>query len=143
MSSLDDASIERIALQVIDRSLPKSEWTHAAHFAVALWLARERPGLTAPDELCRLISGYNDATNTPNTATGGYHHTITLASMRAASAQLASHPSGGQLSTVLKDLMGSSLGSPNWLLLHWRRETLFGVEARRGWVEPDLAPLSF
>ena len=139
----DDASIERLALRVIDRSLPKSEWTHAAHFAVALWLARERPDLTAPDALRRLITGYNDATNTPNTDTGGYHHTITLASMRAASAQLGRHPPDRRLSTVLGTLMASPLGDPGWLLRHWRRETLFGVDARRGWVEPDLAPLPF
>jgi hypothetical protein len=26
-------------------------------------------------------------------------------------------------------------------LHHWRRETLFSVPARRGWVAPDLSPL--
>jgi hypothetical protein len=26
---------------------------------------------------------------------------------------------------------------------YWTRERLFSVEARRNWVEPDLAPLPF
>ena len=34
---LSDADIERIALGVVDRTLPKPEWTHAAHFAAALF----------------------------------------------------------------------------------------------------------
>ncbi|GFE94913.1 hypothetical protein DmAi_29720 [Acetobacter persici] len=36
MSFSDDKSIERLALRLIDRSLPKNEWTHAGHFAAAL-----------------------------------------------------------------------------------------------------------
>jgi len=35
----------------------------------------------------------------------------------------------------------SPLGQPQWLLEYWTRERLFSVEARRNWVEPDLAPL--
>lgn len=41
-----DAAIEHIALGVIDRTLPKTDWTHAAHFAAAVWLLRYRPDLT-------------------------------------------------------------------------------------------------
>ena len=35
MTSLSDTDIDRIARGVIDRTLPKAEWTHAAHFAAA------------------------------------------------------------------------------------------------------------
>jgi hypothetical protein len=38
-----DTDIDRIGLGVIARTLPKREWTHAAHFAFALWLIRHRP----------------------------------------------------------------------------------------------------
>ena len=84
MTLSDDRSIEALALRVIDRSLPKAEWTHAGHFAAALWLLRNRPELTRPDEMRTLISRYNEATGTANIDTGGYHHTITLASIHAA-----------------------------------------------------------
>ncbi len=79
MTLLDDASIERLTIKMMDRSLPKSEWTHAGHFAAALWLAKHRPELTKPDGIRRLISRYNESTGTLNTDTTGYHHTITLA----------------------------------------------------------------
>jgi hypothetical protein len=143
MTLFDDASIERLAVSVIDRSLPKSEWTHAGHFAAALWILRNRPDLAAPKEMRVLITRYNEATNTANTDDGGYHHTITLASMRAAADHLRRHGKDAPLHEALRSVMSSPLGHPDWLLAHWSRDTLFGVAARREWVEPDLAPLPF
>ncbi|MBL1258826.1 hypothetical protein [Methylocystis sp. Sn-Cys] len=142
-SFASDAAIERIALGVIDRTLPKPEWTHAAHFAAALWLLRYRRDLTTAPAIKGLISAYNEATNTPNTDTGGYHHTITLASMRAASAHLAGYPETASLHRILDVLLASPLRHPDWLLDYWSRETLFSVAARRDWTPPDLAPLPF
>lgn len=138
-----DAAIERIALGVIDRTLPKADWTHAAHFAAAVWLLRYRPDLTTASAIKALISAYNEATGTSNTDTGGYHHTITLASMRAASAHLAGYPETASLHCALDALLASPLRHPDWLLDYWRRETLFSVAARRDWTPPDLAPLPF
>ncbi len=143
MYILDEAAIERVASGVIDRDLPKSEWTHVGHFAAALWLCRHRRELTEAYEIRTLISRYNEATNTANTDTGGYHHTITLASMRAAAEYLAGYPENAPLHVVHSALMGSRYGHPDWLLAHWSRDVLFSVPARRGWVEPDLAPLPF
>lgn len=105
MHSLDEAAIERVALGVIDRTLLKSEWTHAGHFAAALWLCRYRRDLTEADEIRTLISRYNEATKTANTDTGGYHHTITSASMRAAADYLACHPEFAPLHVVHSALM--------------------------------------
>jgi hypothetical protein len=143
MSLSNDSSIERLALSVINRSLPKKDWTHAGHFAAALWLLRNRPDLTTPDEIRRLITLYNETTNTANTDTSGYHHTITLASVRAAADQLNDNGPDAPLYAVLRSLMASPLGHPDWLLSYWRRDTLFSVAARRAWVEPDLSPLPF
>ena len=142
MALSDEYSIERLALRVVDRSLAKSEWTHEAHFAVALWLLRHRPELASPEGMRGLITGYNEATGTANTDTAGYHHTITLASMRAAGEHLASR-ADAPLHAVLDSLIKSPLGHPEWLLTYWKRETLFSVAARRDWVEPDLAALPF
>ena len=138
-----DAAIARIALGVIDRALPKRDWTHAAHFAAALWLYRHRPDLAAPQGMRTLISRYNDATLTANTDSGGYHHTITCASMRAVAHYLERYAPEAPLHRVLTALMASRPGHPEWLLDHWHRATLFSVLARRNWVEPDRQPLPF
>jgi hypothetical protein len=139
----DEAALARIASGVIDRTLPKSDWTHAGHFAFALWLCRHRPDLTEPGEVRVLISRYNEATNNPNTDASGYHHTITLASMRGAADVLASFSNDTPLHFVHAALMESNLGNRDWLLEFWSRELLFSVAARKDWIEPDLGPLPF
>jgi hypothetical protein len=136
-----DAEIDRIGRGLLDRSLPKSEWTHAAHFAAALWLLR-RPDMHAMRDMPGLIRAYNQATGTPNTDTGGYHETITLGSLRAARAWLADRPDM-RLHEALAQLLASKYGRSDWLLAYWSAPVLFSVDARRAWVEPDLQPLPF
>jgi hypothetical protein len=138
-----DSIIERHTLRLIDRSLPKSDWTHVGHFAAALWLSRHRPELVGPTKLKGIITRYNEATDTANSDTNGYHHTITRASVRAAGYHLAGYSDDVPIYVVLEVLMASPQGSTGWLLAYWHRETLFGVQARRTWVEPDIAPLPF
>jgi hypothetical protein len=38
-----EAEIIRIGEGLAGRPLPREDWTHAAHFAAALWLMRYRP----------------------------------------------------------------------------------------------------
>ena len=135
-SPVSDADIERIARGLIDRTLPKSGWTHAAHFAAAFWLLRHR-GEAAFDEMPPLIRAYNESTGVANTDSGGYHETITLASLRLARAWLAER-SGVPLHAALAELLAGPYGRSDWPLAYWSRERLFSVAARRSWVEPDL-----
>jgi len=131
-----DEDLARIARGIADTTLPRADWTHAAHFAAALWMLREG----TIDDLPGIIRRYNAASGTANTDTTGYHETITLASVRAAAAVLAGRP-GEPLWQVANALVASPLGRSDWLLAYWRRERLFSVEARKAWVEPDLQTL--
>ena len=143
MALSSDSDIERLALAMIACTLPKAEWTHEGHFAAALWLLRHRAHLATPAAMRGLIMRYNDATNTPNTDASGYHHSITIASLRAAAHQLGCHAPDEPLREVLAALMSSPQGRSDWLLVHWQREPLFSAAARRDWMPPDLAPLTF
>jgi hypothetical protein len=136
-----EIEVEHIARGLIDRSLPKSSWTHAAHFAAALWLLRGC-GALAMQSMPPLIRAYNEATGVPNTDTSGYHETITLASLRAARAWLADRPEVA-LHVVLDEMLKTPFGRSDWLFNYWSRPVLFSVAARQAWVEPDLRPLPF
>jgi hypothetical protein len=136
-----DAEIEHIARGLADLSLPKPSWTHAAHFAAALWLLRSR-GADAMIDMPPLIRAYNEATGVPNTDTSGYHETIMLASLRAGRAWLVDRP-GMPLHAMLEAMLATALGRSDWLLAYWSRPVLFSVAARRMWVDPDLGPLPF
>jgi hypothetical protein len=137
-----DAEIARVAAKFLDRSLPKPEWTHAAHFAVTLWLMRHRPALDLSTEMAGLIRAFNEASGTPNTDSGGYHETITQASLAAARACLAASPAR-PLHDILDALLDSPMGESKWLLDYWSRDRLFSVEARRHWLPPDLKPFPY
>jgi hypothetical protein len=136
-----ESEIERIGRGLLDRSLPKVEWTHAAHFAAAFWLVR-RPDMNALRDMPDLIRAYNEATGVTNTDSTGYHETITVASIRATRAWLADR-AAIPLHAALNEMLASDYGRSGWLLTYWSRPLLFSVAARRTWVEPDLRPLPF
>jgi hypothetical protein len=137
-----ESEIAAIGEGLLARTLPKPAWTHAAHFAAALWLIKCRPDLPAPAHMPAFIRAYNEATGVANTATAGYHETITLASLGAAAAHLAAHPNAA-LHVLANTLLAGPCGDKNWLLAYWSRGTLFSARARATWVAPDLARLPF
>ena len=141
--TLTETDIARIAAGVLDLSHPYPEWTHAAHFAAALWLLRHPEILRERGGMEPIIRRYNEAVGVPNTATRGYHATITEASLRATAHALAEAGEESPLAPVLAALLASPLGQSRWLLAHWSEPRLMSVEARRGWLEPDLAPLAY
>ena len=139
----DDDELRAIAEAMMDRSLPKPDWTHAAHVATSVWITARCPHLVPERDMPGLIRAYNEATGVPNDETRGYHATITLASLRATSAFLRGSPAGTKLHAACNALLESPLGRREWMLAYWSRDRLFSVEARREWVEPDLAGLPF
>ncbi|MBB3981855.1 hypothetical protein GGR44_001514 [Sphingobium fontiphilum] len=141
-TTTNEAEIERIATGFCDHSLPKEEWTHAAHFSTALWLMMKRPDVNPERDMPDMIRRYNESVGGVNSDTSGYHETITQASLRAARALIATLPAGAGVAEAFAALMGSPLGDKDWPLAHWTRERLMSVEARRAWMEPDLRPLA-
>jgi hypothetical protein len=138
-----DAQIEYIGTQVLAGTLPKAEWTHAAHLAAAAWVIAVRKDLQPARDMPGIISAYNLASGVANTDTGGYHETITQASLLAVAAFVDAQAPGTPLHIVCNRLLASPYGNKDWLLRHWTPAVLFSTAARRNWVPPDIAPLSF
>ena len=59
MSFSSDDEIRHIAQGLIDRTLPRNEWTHAAHFAAAAWLLSDKQH-NAFLEMPGFIRDYNE-----------------------------------------------------------------------------------
>lgn len=127
---------------LVSQTLPKSAWTHAAHFAAALSMLAD-PNEDPFTALPNIIRNYNEATGVENTDTSGYHHTITLASLYAAEHILNSSPSNTELFEVTNRLLVSKYGASDWIFEYWTKSVLFSPEARREWVSPNLRPLPF
>lgn len=140
MAPYTDAAVARLAERLLDHSLPKAEWTHAAHLAATLRLVRTRDAGLERD-MPGIIQTYNVAVGGVNDDTSGYHETITQAYLTAIRGFVAALPDGMSDSEAAARLLASPMGDKAWPLTFWSRERLFSVEARRGWVEPDLKAL--
>jgi hypothetical protein len=137
-----DEQVVAIGRGLFDRSLPKAEWTHAAHFASAIWLLRCRPEIDAAVALPAAIRAYNEATGVANTDSTGYHETITQASLRVARAFVASHLASSLFETC-NAVMSSRFGKSDWIFDYWSRASILSPVARKIWVDPDLRLLPY
>lgn len=135
-----DAAIRRVGEGLLERSLPKAEWTHEAHLAASAWLLLERPDVLPERDLPGIIRAYNVAVGGVNDDTQGYHETLTQLYIRGVRRFLVSRDASSLVETV-NALLASPIAPRDWPLRHYSRERLFSVAARLGWVEPDLAAL--
>ncbi len=141
MRYTDEAALIDVAERFRACTLPKADWTHAAHFAAAIWLILRCPEVDAEADMPGMIRRYNASVGGTNSDSEGYHETITLASLRMTRAHLAGEPADAPLHAIHARMMAGPLGRSDWLLAHWSRERLFSVEARRRWVTPDIKSL--
>ncbi|CAN5340219.1 hypothetical protein BH10PSE3_BH10PSE3_15550 [soil metagenome] len=135
-----DAEVSALAARLLDHSLPKDQWTHAAHLTATLRLVRTRDAGLERD-MPGIIQTYNVAVGGVNDDHSGYHETITQAYLTAIRAFVGALPAGISDSEACARLLATPMGDKAWPLSFWSRERLFSVAARRGWVEPDLKPL--
>ncbi|HEX8720397.1 MAG TPA: hypothetical protein VF736_07135 [Pyrinomonadaceae bacterium] len=123
-----------------DCTLPRAEWTHAAHLTVALWHLLQYDWPEAVARVRRGIKRYNAAHGILPTPTGGYHETLTVFWLRAVRAYLEGGRNEARSLTSLANELAAT-ADKRLPLEHYTRERLFSAEARARWVEPDLKPL--
>ncbi|MFN3370091.1 MAG: hypothetical protein ACK4Z0_01015 [Sphingomonadaceae bacterium] len=131
-----EAAIRRIAAGLLDRTLPRADWTHEAHLAAVSVLLLEHREIDLPRELPAIIAAYNEAVGGRNSDTEGYHETITQYWIAAARAFHAANPAGSLVERVNR-FITSPEGRRDAPLRHFSRDRLFSVEAQRLLVEPD------
>jgi hypothetical protein len=137
----DDDAVRHIGEGLIARTLTRPEWTHEAHLAACLYLVAERPDIVPERDLPDLIRRFNESVGGVNSDSEGYHETITQCFIRAVRLYLARTDPALGLADKVNGLLLSEEGRRDWPLCFYDPKTLFSVEARLGWVEPDLAEL--
>ena len=135
-----DAEVIRLGEGLLACSLAKEDWTHEAHLAACLYLLTRRPDVDVDAEIAGIISRFNESVGGVNDDEGGYHDTITRTWLAGVRLFLRAPPEGG-LAARVNALLVSPVGRRDWPLGFYSRERLFSVAARRGFVEPDRAPL--
>ncbi len=122
-------------------TLRRDEWTHSAHLSVGIWHVARYGSAEALTRLRNGIRRLNQTHGTPNSATQGYHETITRAYVHLLSEFLDTCPAHLTLEARIVRLVASPLAGKDVLQQFYTRDTLFTEQARANWVEPDLAPL--
>lgn len=114
-------------------TLPKADWTHAAHVAVCAVLLVRYP----EDALDRMIAGiirYNEAVGTVNGDNSGYHATLTRFWVEVVAGNLRVGSGEWEAAREAVATYGSARD------LHCRFysfDVVQNSEARRAWIAPD------
>lgn len=120
-----------MAEALLECSLPKPEWTHEVHVLVCVALVRRH----GPGEALRIlrlaIPRYNLATGVANTATSGYHDTLTVFYVWSVNQLVAN---GLTTAQILAHPQVSREAALHW----WDRNTLFSSMARLAFVAPTV-----
>ncbi len=132
------ATVEAFVTRFEQCRVSKQEWTHEGHLVAGFWYVHTLGREAALQKMRMAIRRHNDAVGTPNTETGGYHETITCLFLNGIDEHIQ-RQAHLTFESSLATLLASSMASSAWPLARYSKERLFSVEARRGWVEPDLS----
>ena len=132
--------VEHFVAQFKDCTLPCERWTHHAHLTVGLWYVLHYSPDAALNLLRDGIKAYNTACGVPNSATRGYHETITRFYVWLTD-QFLQNVDRSRPLLELRNALVEQYSSSELPLQWWSRERLWSTEARMAWLEPDLKRL--
>jgi len=138
---LSDEAVAHVGEGLLARSLRREEWTHEAHLAATNYLILKHPEIDLDTELPGLIRRFNESVGGVNSDTEGYHDTITRAYLRGVRLFLEEADASRPMHDLVNELLVSPMGRRDWPLRFWSKDRLMSVEARRGFVPPDLAAM--
>jgi hypothetical protein len=132
--------VSLLVAQFENCTLPKSKWTHEAHFIMALWYCCNLPLPQAIQTIRNGIKKYNVSVGGENSDMAGYHETITL----FYTATIANYLLTTGITTLTDEQMAVFLQQPflakDYPLNFYSKELLMSKEARRNWIRPDKKP---
>lgn len=142
MKNYTDEEIKSLIERFESRKLPKLEWTHEAHLVVAVWYCKNYEFDEALALVRKNISSHNESVGTENTDSSGYHETITKFWLLIANSFLE-NKEAFSMEESCNAFINSKLGTSKLPFNYYSSESLFSIEARRYWIEPDLKLLSY
>lgn len=139
-----EPEIDRFLAAFEDGSLPKEQWTHAAHVLTGACYVHMLGETAAIDEMRSRVSRYNEAVGGQNTATSGYHETITVFWIKLLECFRQNHADLERAAFAGRAV--ERFGNAQGILAEFYDfEVARSQEARRAWIPPakpiDLANL--
>jgi hypothetical protein len=134
------AALELFLKGFEEGTLDKREWTHGAHVAAAAYYLF---GSNAVEVLPRMrvrIRSFNEAVGGQNTATSGYHETLTHFWLLMVEAHLREAKPESHLEAA-RTAVGRFGEERALHALYYSGDVVKDSEARLAWRAPDLRPL--
>lgn len=121
-------------------TLPKAEWTHAAHLLTGACYVHRMGREAALEKMRTCVRRYNESVGGKNTPTSGYHESITVMWIRLLDALRREHPEMDRASFAA--LAVQRYAARRDIFHQYYDFDLVGsTEARLRWIEPNLQPL--
>ena len=122
-------------------TLPKARWTHAAHLFTGACYVHRLGEAAAIDHLRSAIPRYNESVGGLNTATSGYHETVTVFWLKTLANLLHTQPANLTRANFATLAVARFANDRDILSRHYDYDVVASVEARRTWLSPTLLPL--
>ena len=135
------AEVQRLVGGFEAATVPAGAWTHRSHVVVGTWYVHQHGPGPALERMRTGIGRLNRSHGTPETASRGYHETITRAYLALIAGLLASLPQAASIETGVAAVLASPIASRDVLFRHYSRELLLSPGARRKFCPPDLQEL--
>jgi histidine triad (HIT) family protein len=134
--------IKKIATQFENQTLPKKQWTHQAHFAVAFaYLAKYKTIQQTLPRIRQDIKTYNMAIGTVDNENSVYHETLTIFWLTVAYEYFV-FENTNDMTTTCNRFVHTIFANSEFPLKFYSKKLLFSKSARQTWVEPDLVSIS-
>ena len=116
--------------------LTREAWTHGAHVGVCAYYAFDHDEAATMAIMRPGIRNFNESVGGQNTATSGYHESITRVWVMAISAHLRARPVNSRWDAARSAV--TRFGSPHEVLQQcYSFDVIADVRARAEWVPPD------
>lgn len=132
-----EEELDRLMDRIAKCEVSNEEFSHRNHLAMA---ASKIFADATLDNVRDTILALNAANKVEQTTTGGYHETLTVAWYRLIKAHIASLPIEATRLLAVNSVL-HAFSDKSVILRHYNRDTIMSWEARKSFVEPDLAPL--
>jgi hypothetical protein len=124
-------------------SIAAADWKHADHVRMAFLYLRAHPFADALGRIRAGILAFNRAVGGQNTASSGYHETVTVAwaVLVAAAIDQGAHSPRAQADSETFIAAHPHLLAKDLLRAHYSAERVMSIAARATFVPPDRQPL--
>ena len=136
----DEAALDEFLTEFEAGSLPKCEWTHAAHLGVATCYLLSLSADEALNQLRKRIRFLNDCHGTLNSKESGYHETPTRFWLLVLRNFLNTLPREVSRACAVEQVILAFATRKNLYESYYTFDVVKSQAARQSWIPPDCEP---